>query len=383
MNMPPMDVLHIIPAYKPALQYGGPTVSVSRLAEAQARCKARVSVFTTTANGPEELDLPANQPTDLAGVRVWYFRRWTGDHSHFSPALLMELWKTTGQAKIVHLHSWWNWVAFGAVLICRWRRANLLVSPRGMLSPFTLKSRIRKLFQKTAGRWLLQGAVLHATSAQEALELQKLHPKNRCIVLPNCIELPAAEAQPAVVENPVFQLLFLSRIDPKKGLDILVEALSGFGTDWQLTIAGTGAEAYSGRIKNQITTLGLQENITWSGWVDGSEKWRLLAGADLLVLPSRNENFANVIVEALAVGTPVLVSDQVGLSDYVKKQNLGWVCTPLQSQTLRETLHQAVAATAYRKEIREQAPAIIRQDFYPQLLAKRYLELYTTVQCPV
>ncbi len=378
MNMPPMDVLHIIPAYKPAQYYGGPTISVSRLAEEQVRSNARVSVFTTIANGPDELDLPTAQPTDVAGVQVWYFRRWTGDHGHFSPSLWMHLWKTARQVQIVHLHSWWNWVAFGTALICRWQRVRLLVSPRGMLSPFTLKSPIRKAFQITAGRWLLRGAVLHATAAQEARELQKLHPKNRCVVLPNCIELPALAAPTDAVEHPKFQILFLSRIDPKKGLDILIQALAGLEGAWQLSIAGKGSELYSSFIKKQIAALGLQKNVAWLGWVDGPEKWRLLAGADLLVLPSHNENFANVALEALALGTPVLLSDQVGLSDYVEKQNLGWVCPP-RTESLRETLQQAVAAKSRRKQIRQQAPAIIQQDFDPQHLAKNYLKLYATL----
>ncbi|MCB9316620.1 MAG: glycosyltransferase [Lewinellaceae bacterium] len=373
-----LNILHIIPAYKPAQHYGGPTISVSRLAEEQARNQARVSVYTTTANGNEELDLPAAQPIGMAGVQVWYFRRWTGDHSHFSPALMMHLWKTVRPAQVIHLHSWWNWVAFGTALICRWQNARLVVSPRGMLSPFTLKSRARKIFQKTAGSWLLRGAVFHATSARESRELQQLHPQNRCVVLPNCIELPALKTQTDTVEHPVFQLLFLSRIDPKKGLDILINALSNLEGDWQLSIAGTGPDSYASFIKKQIATLELQENVTWLGWVDGPEKWRLLEGSDLLVLPSHNENFANVVLEALALGTPVLLSDQVGLSDYVEKQNLGWVCPP-KAEPLRETLQVAMAAKSARQRIRQQAPAIIRRNFDPQKLATAYLDFYTNL----
>lgn len=373
-----LNILHIIPAYKPAQHYGGPTISVSRLAEAQAHHNARISVYTTTANGSEELDMPTAQPIDVAGVQVWYFQRWTGDHSHFSPALLMHLWKTISQVDLVHLHSWWNWVAFGTALICRWRKARLVVSPRGMLSPFTLKNGIRKLFQKTAGRWLLRGAVFHATSAQEARELQEWHPENRCIVLPNCIELPASKIQPGIIEHSEFQLLFLSRIDPKKGLDILIHALSALEGNWRLSIAGIGPESYSSFLKKQIEAVGLQDHVAWLGWVDGPEKWRLLADSDLMVLPSHNENFANVALEALALGTPVLLSDQVGLSDYVEKRNLGWVCPP-EAESLRITLQQAMAEKLIRIKIRQEAPAIIRRDFDVQNLAKTYLDLYTNL----
>jgi len=109
--------------------------------------------------------------------------------------------------------------------------------------------------------------------------------------------------------------------------------------------------------------------------VDGPEKWAELAGAHLFVLPSHNENFAIAALEALAVGTPVLLSDQVGLSDYVKTNNLGWVCAP-EVEALRETLQQAAASKSRRAQIRLLAPEKIRNDFNAGKLAQAYLDQY-------
>ncbi|MBK7410264.1 MAG: glycosyltransferase [Saprospirales bacterium] len=103
-----MQILHLTPSYFPALIYGGPTLSVSRLCEAQILAEARVRVLTTTANGPVELDVPTGVPQDVNGVEVFYYPRLTKDHTHFSPQLLVQIWKQCRQFDVVHIHSWWN-----------------------------------------------------------------------------------------------------------------------------------------------------------------------------------------------------------------------------------------------------------------------------------
>jgi glycosyltransferase involved in cell wall biosynthesis len=118
-----------------------------------------------------------------------------------------------------------------------------------------------------------------------------------------------------------------------------------------------------------------EAEIRWLGWIEGQEKFRLLAEADLLVLTSYNENFANVVLEALAVGTPVLLSEQVGLSDYVREKGMGWV-TPLDAGSIAAALETAWKAEEERSRIRAQAPLRIREDFEAVQVAKRYLEAY-------
>ncbi len=376
-----MSILHITPSYKPAYQYGGTIISVSRLVEEQIRAGANVQVYTTTANGSEELNVPAGTPVLVDTARVWYFPRWTGDHGHFSPMLLWKIWQNIQQFDVVHIHSWWNWVAFGAAFICRIRGKKAILSPHGMISPYTIKSRVRKVFQHTIGRWLFHNIVLHVTSNQEAREALKVAPHGRHFIEPNIIHLPPQSGRPAHVNSAGFQLLFMSRVHPKKGLDLLFRSLKGFDKPWRLTIAGGGAPDYIKQLKKQARRLEIDDKIEWLEWVDGDRKVEILVNADLLVLTSQNENFANVVLECLALGTPVLISDQVGLSDYVQEHQLGWVCH-LNEASVRQTLHQAMNDRVTREKIRREAPDWVRADFDPQMLAQRYLKHYQDVcQC--
>ncbi len=370
-----MRILHVTPSYKPAYHYGGPTLSVSRLAEAQAAVGTSVSVFTTTANGNAELEVPVGVQVQDNGVAIWYFSRWTGDHGHFSPALLLHLWREGKSYDVVNIHSWWNWVAFGAALVCKLRGYKTVVSPHGMLSPYTLASWRKRWFQQTVGKWLLNGTVFHATSNQEARELQKIWPGHRCFVAPNVVPLPDDLPLSKRPDHSDFHLLFISRVHHKKGLELLFEALCRLEGPWRLTIAGNGAQGYENQLRKRIKTLGLQNRIVWNGWVSQDQKWDLIADADLMVLPSYNENFANVVVEALATGTPVLLSDRVGLCNYVRSLDFGWV-VERKVEALHQALKESMRDTGKRLRILRDAPRKIRDDFDPPTVARRYIDQY-------
>jgi glycosyltransferase involved in cell wall biosynthesis len=152
----------------------------------------------------------------------------------------------------------------------------------------------------------------------------------------------------------------------------------GWDSQLELLIAGEGDAGYVAALKALAQEKGIQDNLLWLGWVESSARYALMAEFDLLVLPSQNENFANVVIEALSVGTPVLISEQVGLQDYVVAQQLGWV-TPLSVAAVAEGLVQAQAAQAHRAWVRAQGPGIIRRDFAAQAVAERYLEAYEGV----
>ncbi len=383
-----MKILHITPSYKPAYVYGGPIYSVSRLCESQQVAGAKVQVWTTTANGAEELDVPVGREQTVDGVGVTYFHRWTKDHTHFSPKLLWRVLMNTQQFDAIHIHSWWNLVAVGVAFLCKLKGLRPIVAPRGMLSAFTLQSRAKRLFHQYVGRWLLSGAYLHATTEAEANEINKLVPGGDCFVLPNVVELPDPRLSSSFAEEPLteqasrrdhLQLLFLSRIHQKKGLEFLFEALAGVTFSWQLTIAGGGEQAYIDKLKDQAKRLGISEMIDWYGWADQEAKFDLLRRADLFVLTSHNENFANVVLESLAAGTPVLLSDQVGLADWVKQTNLGWVSS-LDANAITSTLQTAAESREQRLRIRNEAPVIIHRTYDARAVAERYLQQYQALQ---
>lgn len=375
-----MYILHITPSYKPAYIYGGPIISVSRLAESQQEVGAKVEVLTTTANGATELEIIANKKHLVDGVPVRYFFRWTKDHTHFSPGLLWHLFKTAKSYDVIHIHSWWNLVAMFSVGICWLRRVRPVLSPRGMLSAYTFEkdgSRKKNWMHRLLGKWLLSKTILHGTAPAEVEEAKHIHPNWVNFVLPNIVDLPDEDINP--FSRPLKGLLrvvFLSRIDPKKGLDIALKALAKLTIPWHLSIAGEADAGYQKDLDTLVDRLGIKQNIHWLGWLNGEGKYSALKEADLFILTSRNENFANVVLESLACGTPVLLSERVGLSHYISANpELGWVCSLDTKEITAQIEHiyqQQTSSGIDRASIHRQ----VLSDFDNKKIARQYLEAY-------
>lgn len=334
-----------------------------------------MKMLTTTANGPAELDVPIGKSVDVDGVEVIYFWRLTKDHTHISPGLMRQVWRDCRRYDAVHIHSWWNIPVMFSVLICWLRGVRPVLSPRGMLSDFTFQKNSnspRAIFHRTAGKFLLRKTHLHLTADAERQECLDI--SDDSFVLPNLIQ--TAEGfflqEP---ENEIFTINFLSRIHPKKNLEGLFGALEKVRFNFRLRIAGMGEPGYLEGLKKLAASKNLTAKIEWVGELYAEEKFRFYAGADLFVLPSFNENFANVVIEVLSAGTPVLISEQVGLSAYVRENGLGWTCGT-DASDIAEKLEAIFAAKSVRKTIRSKAPGIIERDFSPKTLTQQYLDQY-------
>jgi len=379
-----LKIIQISASYKPAFIYGGPTMSVSKLSEELWKKGLQVEVLTTLANGKTELSFPPGEVIWIDKVPVWFFKRFTKDHSHFSPALLKHLFleiKRTKEPLIIHVHAWWNLVSIFACLIAQIKNIPVVLSPRGTLSNYSFSNnhnRIKKWMHLLAGKKLLANCFFHVTSEQEKLEiLQLVHPK-QIRVIPNFISLPAFSERNTSSKHPILKLLFLSRIEAKKGLEILLEALVKIDFPYQLTIAGTGELDYILSLKKIVVKNSMEPFVNWIGFQDNETKFEVLQTHDLLVLPSCNENFGNVVIESLAVGTAVLISNQVGLADYVNTKSLGWTFEN-QPEKLREQLIKINQNRQRLDEIRLQSPQIIKRDFAESLLVKQYVDFYKKV----
>ena len=377
-----MKLLHIIPTYKPAYGYGGPIISIGLLCEnlvAHGGCD--VTVAATNANVKKDLPVHSRKPVLVEGVKVYYFRRITPDHSQLSPHLLWWLWHNARAFDVIHIHSWWNLTVMFSTLVCILRGVKPILAPRGMLSPFTLTGRFKPLYHRFIGRRLLRNTFLHATSTQEVKECLALIPEWQHTNLPNFLDLEIGEVQhhtSFITHHSSFKLLFLSRLHQKKGIERLFEALAKVPFDWTLTMAGDGEADYIEQLKKQSKNLAIDHKINWLGWVDGEKRRSVFESADLLVLPSHNENFANVVIESLAVGTPVLVSQYVGLSDYVLEKKLGWVCDTT-VESIQTNLTEAFTKIKERQRIFVDSPKQIRADFTPSVLVAKYMALYEKV----
>jgi len=241
----------------------------------------------------------------------------------------------------------------GAVIICILRGVKPIVSPRGMLGDYTM-SNVKSAFHRFFGKYLLRKCDFHATTLMEGKEIlqqvfnekewnrienlmllgkglrmeeQRLRSKEerKVYVIHNLVKLP--EKLP--IKNRVFdgtlKLVFLSRIHHKKGIELLLDTLGSVDFPFHLSIVGEGDLDYVESLKLKVEGLKLQDKVSWHGAVYGDEKYNLLTNHDAFILPSYNENFANVVIEAIAVGTPVLLSEHVGLKDFVVENNFGIV----------------------------------------------------------
>jgi poly(glycerol-phosphate) alpha-glucosyltransferase len=195
-----------------------------------------------------------------------------------------------------------------------------MISPHGMLDPWAMRQHAWKkelaglLFER---RHLGAAACLHALTPAEALAIRSFGLRNPVAVVPNGVELPPLRlARP---DGPR-TLLFLGRLDPKKGLETLLQAWAEAAADagregWRLVIAGWGTPAYERRLHALADELGLGTSVVFAGAVQGSARDACFGGADAFVLPSLSEGLPMAVLEAWSYGLPVLMSQQCNLPE--------------------------------------------------------------------
>jgi len=201
----------------------------------------------------------------------------------------------------------------------------------------------RKSLAKKVLWWLREGKMVrnatafHATSQGEAEEIRRLRPDADIWTIPHGLPEEAFSSPfepdwlrqrcPGAGDKPI--ILFFSRIHPKKGLsDILIPAFSQMNPEAHLAIAGgedSHVAGYEKEVRRQVQALGLGDRVTFLGPIAPEDRWRLLDGASVFVLPSQAENFGVVVTEAMARGTPVFISDQVQIGDIVENNSGGRV----------------------------------------------------------
>ena len=354
-------------------------MSVAMLSEQLAKAGIYTEAYATTANGKQELPVKAGKRVNVDGVTVTYFKRLTKDHSHFSPVLLMKLWKEARGFDVIHIHAWWNLVSLFSCLIALIRGVPVVVSPRGTLSPYSFQNKNigkKRLIHYLLGKPLLNRCHIHVTSSREREAINALIKPKSIINLPNFVELPAS--LPGGAQSlAIFKLIFLSRIEEKKGLDILINALPLLNFPYSLTIAGSGDKMYVDELKALVKKNGDEADVYWLGF-QSDNKFELLAQHHLLVLPSYDENFGNVIIESLSQGTAVLISPFVGLADYVNQNNFGWECE-LNAGSVVNMINFIHSKKDELNFIRSTAPGKIRADFDEGSLTKQYNDMYNNI----
>ncbi|MER3493027.1 MAG: glycosyl transferase group 1 [Mastigocladus sp. ERB_26_2] len=336
-----MHILQIVPSI--SLIYGGPSQMVLGLAPALAKEGVKVTVITTDSNGDngqKPLDVTLNVPIQKDGYEIIYFRCAPFRRYKFSLDLCKWLNRYIQKFDIAHIHALFSPISSAAAAICRQRQLPYILRPLGTLDPADLRKKkyLKQIYAAILERGnIANAAALHFTSVQEAKISERFGVATRDLVIPLGVIPPKKNEENLVrqqfgIAANIPLVLFMSRIDPKKGLDLLIPALEKLlaeGLNFQFVLAGTNPQdpAYEQKIKSQIDNSSLRSHTSITGFVTGELKSSLLQAADLFVLPSYYENFGIAVAEAMVAETPVVISDQVHICQQVHESQSGWVTT--------------------------------------------------------
>lgn len=283
-----------------------------------------------------------------------------------------------GETGILHSHSIWTMSSVYPGWVSQWSWTPLVVSPHGTLADaaFASGSRFKSTFWRFVQRpALLSATVFHATAAAEMEDIRRHGFTQPVAVIPNGIDVPPLLRAPA---NPR-TLLFLARIHPIKQPGLLLRAwerLQPLHPEWQLVIVGADHDSggHLQKMKDAARDRGLKR-VTFRGELVGEEKLAAYRSADLYVLPSQSENFGITVAEALAAGTPAIVTTGAPWAE-IRQRAAGWWISP-EIETLVGTLDEAMRKP--RPELEEMGRRgrdWMLESFQWQAIADRTLELY-------
>ncbi len=395
--MKPLKILQIVPSI--SLVYGGPSQMIrglsAAIAQQPATAVSQVTILTTDSNGDVDeasLDVPLGTPVAEDGYEVIYFRCSPFRRYKFSTGLLSWLWANAHRYDIAHIHALFSPVSTTAATVCRWKNLPYIMRPLGTLDPADLqkKKQIKKIYASLLECPNLAGAAaIHFTSDLESKVSERFGVSTPGKVIPLGVALPTlperSASQLAIrkrfdipAERPI--ILFMSRVDPKKGFDLLLPALDNFyqdGKPFHFLLCGANPQdrAYETRIKKQVESSAWAKQATVVGFVSGELKAQILSAADVFVLPSYYENFGIAVVEAMAAKIPVVISDQVHIWPVIKESESGWV-VPTEVGALTAALGEAIAQPDVRSQRGENAQRCAKENYSWEAIAQLMTTTY-------
>jgi len=384
-----VKILQVIPSIGPLR--GGPSFVIRTMSAALAAQGCEVDVATTDDNDSERLDVPLNRPVMEDGVTYRYFRRQSFFYIVSWP-LSQWLRKNIASYDVVHIHALFSFGVASAAWWARRRGVPYVVRPLGTLNRWGIENRrpwLKQASLRLIDRSVLSGAAaVHFTSEEERDEGAMVASGMRPVVIPNPVELsfdgdrlPAGwlrSRYPATAGKKV--ILFLSRLHPKKGLDLLLAAFAQLRAqvpDVALVLGGAGEEDFVERLRQQARDLGIDSYVVWAGFLEGESKQAAMEEADVFVLPSYSENFGVAVVEAMAAGLPVVLSDHVALHREVAAAGAGLV-VPCEVAPLSDALLRLLQNPSLRVEAARNGKRLA-ESFSPAKVGEHLIELYSNI----
>jgi glycosyltransferase involved in cell wall biosynthesis len=333
-----MRILNVTETYAPFLEFGGPPVKVRALSEGLARRGHQVTVLTADWGLEKRLQTQEEKITaerspfgwrrNENGVQAIYLPTWIRYRTvSWNPAVKRYCRARLQNFDVVHIFGLYDLLGPAVAAASRKRRLPYALEPIGMFVPIVRNLWLKRMYHAIWGRQLLEGASrVIATSEQEVEELTAGgFPRARVALRRNGVETPAYWPERGTfrrahhISEDVKLVLFLGRLSLKKSPDLLLRAfaeLSKRSTGIPMTLVFAGPEEGNLRtdLDQMAAQLGVSTRVQFAGPVFGEGKWAAYRDADVFVLPSQNENFGNTAAEAVAAGTPVIVTEQCGIA---------------------------------------------------------------------
>ena len=281
---------------------------------------------------------------------------------------------------IIDIQGLWNSAHFFNFIYHIKTSTPYIITPRGMLEPWALKkSFIRKIyFHFIIGyQSFKKASCIRATSLLEAKSIKKIFKKKTVVIIPNAVKIPKLKLK--YIQNKKkkkFRLLFLSRMDKKKGIEEILRAwkyLEKKYLDWELLLCGHDNK-YKSQMINLASDLKLKK-VLWHSYVSGKDKERMYLSSDLFVLPSYSENFGLVVAEALAHGLPVITTKKTPWIS-LNKNKCGW-CVDLTVKKLVQTLENAMELSSKERFLMgKRGRKFVEQNFSSTSVAIKMQKVY-------
>lgn len=381
-----VNILQVVPHYVPATRFGGPQRVAHSLGRALVNLGHHVTVCTTNLKDEgTDLDVPLDEEVDVDGIRVFYCRTVGSRFWGFSPELVKAIKREVSRADLVLVHAHYQFANWIGARLSRKAGVPYVIFPHGSLHRSGMSHRnawVKLIYLSLLERRNLSRAMFLAFNAAEELRWSRYG--DRGVVIPNGID-PDELSQPGneedLVDNyPVLRdkviYLFLGRVDVKhKGLDLLLPAfrrLASESPNAHLVIAGPDEQGGVSRLRKIIDGLKIADRVTFTGLLVGNERLQALRAADVFLLPSRFEGMSVALLEALFLGLPVLVTEQVGMADEIRRLSAGEV-VPATTEAIYQGLDSLSRPTA-RDRFRGVAVEYVRESYTWPAIADALLQ---------
>ena len=361
-------------------KYGGPTYSVPIQCRGLSKEGVDVTLYTYTESRPWEKNIVED------GVKIIEYDKPTSFIRKKWHLALRDLLKKEDDADIYHYHGVWLPCNHWCSVASRRKGKKYVLNPRGDLETYRINYNKLKKIKKKLIWWLYahkdtqNASCIIATSKQEADAIRRMGISAPIAIIPNGIEMTVFPATVTHTHRDKKVVLFLSRVNPIKGLELLIEAWSklpvNLKTNWELHIAGNSDPIdYVHKLEGLITKLGLENIVKLLGPITGEAKMQKYMNSDLFILPTFNENFGNVIAEAMMCECPAITTKNAPWQVLTEEKCGWWI--DLSVENLVKTLMEAMSLSdEERIELGKKSRQCIINHFSSESVAKQTKMVY-------